>query len=183
MGVLGHTGLDTQLRGMVHLPSWRSSSVLDRSKQPDEEDRHKSDQRGEYEQREIYAREEHEGCHLAPTGSDAARELPDSTSATDGDRLIQSRDRDPETSERRLETTILGGPAHQQNLIGVETAKGILDGENGIDKESTMTGLPTSIGSRPRRRTGNWFAPGSTESSRQPSRGTAARRAARFPFV
>src|SRR5919106_4265927 len=105
----------------------------DRSEQPDDRDRHKSDQRGEDEQREIYAREEHEGCHLAPTGSDPAREFPDSTSATDGDRLVHAGDREPESSERRLETTILGGAAHQQDLIGVETAKGILDGEYGID--------------------------------------------------
>ena len=89
-----------------------AACARERSKQPDDQNRHKSDQRGEDEQREVYAREEHEGGRLAPTGPDPAREFPDLTSATDRDRLIQPRDRDPETAERGLETTILGGAAY-----------------------------------------------------------------------
>jgi hypothetical protein len=47
---------------------------VDRSEQPDDQDHQESDQRGEDEQREVYAREGHEGGRLAPTGFDPARD-------------------------------------------------------------------------------------------------------------
>ena len=122
------------------------STTRANSKQPEDKQDDERDQGGKQEQGEIDPGEEDERCRPAAAANESSHCFPQRASFPNRARFAYSGNRQAEPAKRDLHSSVLGGTAGEQNLIGGKLAKRILDRDHWVGLPRAPLGLiPTAL--------------------------------------